>query len=178
MRKPRLAIVLESGLLASRWILAPFYVGLVVALLALLGIFAEEVPREIAHLREIAPERVAEAAIMMTLSLIDLSLAGNLLVMVILSGYENFVSQIQAAPESERPAWMGTVDFSALKMKLISSVVAISIIALLRTYLELDENQRPPAAMLTWQVIITFTFVASGVLLAIMDFIVARTNRH
>jgi uncharacterized protein (TIGR00645 family) len=97
--------------------------------------------------------------------------------MVILSGYENFVSQIQAPANSERPVWMGTVDFSGLKMKLISSVVAISVIAMLRTYLELDQYQ-PPPRVLMWQVGITLTFVVSGVLLAIMDFIVARTVKH
>jgi uncharacterized protein (TIGR00645 family) len=177
MQKSRLAILLETGLLASRWILAPFYIGLVVALIALLGVFVVEVPREIIHLRATAPERLAERAIMMTLSLIDLSLAGNLLVIVILSGYENFVSQIQARPNSERPVWMGTVDFSGLKMKLISSIVAISVIALLRTYLELDESL-PPPPMLKWQVLITVAFVISGVLLAILDWIVERTPRH
>jgi uncharacterized protein (TIGR00645 family) len=177
MPKSRLAVALETGLLASRWILAPFYIGLVIALISLLGVFVVEVPREIAHLRVTPPERLAEMAIMMTLSLIDLSLAGNLLVMVILSGYENFVSQIQAPANSERPVWMGTVDFSGLKMKLISSVVAISVIAMLRTYLELDQYQ-PPPRVLMWQVGITLTFVVSGVLLAIMDFIVARTVKH
>jgi uncharacterized protein (TIGR00645 family) len=111
----------------------------------------------------------------MALSLIDLSLAGDLLLIVILAGYENFVSRIHAAPEAERPAWMGTIDFSGLKMKLIASIVAISTIALLRTYLEIGDRPLDPA-MLLWQVVITLTFVVAGVLLALMDFVVSRTE--
>jgi len=111
----------------------------------------------------------------MALSLIDLSLAGNLLIIVILSGYENFIARIEAASPDDRPPWMGTVDFSGLKMKLITSIVAISAISLLRTYLEIGDHD-PDQATLTWQVVILLTFVVSGVLLAIMDWIIARTD--
>ncbi len=174
--RPQLARWLESGLFAARWLLAPFYVGLALALVALLGVFAVELPREIQHLFESAPPRLAETGILMSLSLIDLSLTANLLILVILSGYKNFVSRIESA-EQEWPAWMGTLDFAGLKIKLISSIVAISAIALLRTYLEIEDRPQSPAVLM-WQVIITLTFVLSGVLLALMDFISSRTAKR
>ena len=175
MSTSRPARLLEAGLFAARWLLAPFYIGLVIALVALLGVFLVDLPREIEHLLHTPPARLAEAGILMALSLIDLSLAADLLLIVILAGYENFVSRIHAAPETERPAWMGTIDFSGLKMKLIASIVAISTIALLRTYLELGDHP-PDQATLLWEVAITLTFVVAGVLLALMDFIISRTD--
>jgi uncharacterized protein (TIGR00645 family) len=123
MPKPRFAVLLEASLFASRWVLAPFYIGLVIALIVLLGVFCWEVVHEIQHILQIPEARRAEAGILMALSLIDLSLAGDLLVIVILSGYENFVSRIQSAPDEAKPAWMGTIDFSGMKMKLISSII-------------------------------------------------------
>ena len=181
MTKPRAELVLEGLLFASRWLLAPFYVGLVIALFALLGVFCVELVNEIAHLFTLAPGKMPEAGIVMALSLIDLSLAGNLLIIVIFSGYENFVSRIDTARREDRPDWMGTVDFSGLKMKLIASIVAISAIALLKTFLEISDL--PPGhaidqPVLFWQVVIHLTFVASGVLLSVMDMIASKTLSH
>ena len=113
-------------------------------------------------------------AIMLALTLIDLSLAANLVIIVMFSGYENFVSKIDTGSHEDRPEWMGTVDFSGLKLKLIASIVAISGIALLKSFLEisagaafaLEEQQR-----LMWQVIVHLVFVVSGVLLALMDWL-------
>src|SRR3954452_1575673 len=101
---------LERGLFASRWLMAPFYLGLVLALAALLVVFARELVHEITLL----PTMNAEGAILMALSLIDMSLAGNLMLIVIFSGYENFVSRLDADDLADRPAWMGKVDFSGL----------------------------------------------------------------
>jgi uncharacterized protein (TIGR00645 family) len=177
MTKGRLENLLEAGLFASRWLLAPFYAGLSLALLALLGVFGRALIGETLHLTQTAPEKLSEAGILMALSLIDLSLAANLLIIVILSGYENFVSRIDSVSSDHRPAWLGTVDFHGLKMKLIASIVAISTIALLRTYLEIGDHA-PDPARLQWQVVIQLTFVVSGVLLALMDLIASRTERH
>jgi uncharacterized protein (TIGR00645 family) len=177
MTKPRLGSALEHVLFVSRWLLAPVYLGLVMALIALTCVFVVSLVSQIAHLIDTRPERLPEAAILMALSLIDLSLAANLLIIVILSGYENFVSRIDAVEFDDRPAWMGTIDFSGLKIKLISSVIAISAIALLRAYLEMGDSPLDPA-MLLWQVIILLTFVVSGVLLATMDLLVAKAERH
>ena len=175
MTKTRIERLLETALFASRWLLAPFYAGLTLALFALLAVFGRTLISEVGLLVQTAPEKLSEAGILMALSLIDLSLAANLLIIVILSGYENFVSRIDTVSPEHRPAWLGTVDFSGLKMKLIASIVAISAIALLRTYLEIGDHVPNPATLL-WQVVIQLTFVISGVLLALMDLIVSRTD--
>ena len=88
------------------------------------------------NLSDVDPEKV----ILAVLGMIDLSLAGNLVVIVIFSGYENFVSKINTENAEDRPSWMGTLDFSGLKMKLIGSIVAISAISLLRAFMSLSEE--------------------------------------
>src|SRR6202012_4422765 len=116
--------------------------GLVVALAALLVTFGQELMHEIVPI--FTGHARPEDAILMALSLIDLSLAGNLLLIVIFSGYENFVSKIDTGDDEDRPGWMGTVDFSGLKMKLIASIVAISAIALLKAFMRLAEGNDIP----------------------------------
>ena len=172
--KPRAELILEISLFRSRWQMAPFYVGLVVALAALLVVFVAEAWRELSHLMSMSPED----AILMVLSLIDLSLAGNLLLIVVFSGYENFVSKINTGDDEDRPSWMGTVDFSGLKMKLMASIAAISAIALLKAFMELAEGQAVDDRHLAWLVGIHITFVVSGVLLALMDWLASKTDKH
>ncbi|MBU4433776.1 MAG: TIGR00645 family protein [Alphaproteobacteria bacterium] len=175
MLKPRLELMLERGLFASRWLMAPFYVGLVIALCALLVVFFQELFHELPHVLSMTPED----AILLALSLIDLSLAANLLVIVTLSGYENFVSKIDTGAHEDRPEWMGTVDFSGLKMKLIASIVAISAIALLKAFLKLSELNTPiDQPRLLWLVLVHLSFVVSGVLLALMDWLNSKVTKH
>ena len=175
MKKPVLETWLERGLFASRWLMAPFYVGLVIALAAMIVVFFQELFHELPRLLEMKPED----AIVLALSLIDLSLAANLLVIVILSGYENFVSKIDTASHEDRPDWMGTVDFSGLKMKLIASIVAISAIALLKAFLNLSEpGETIDQTRLLWLVVVHLSFVVSGVLLAVMDWLNSRVEKH
>lgn len=171
--KPVGEVLLESFLFKSRWLMAPFYVGLVVALAALVWVFFMELVHELAHLPTMSPED----AILMALSLIDLSLAGNLMLIVIFSGYENFVSKIDTGDHEDRPSWMGHVDFSGLKMKLIASITAISAISLLRSFMSLTDESVDQTKLM-WMVIIHVTFVASGVLLALMDLIASKTPSH
>jgi uncharacterized protein (TIGR00645 family) len=167
--------LLERGLFASRWLMAPFYVGLVGALMAMLWVFFQELLHDIPQV----PHMDAEGAIVMALSLIDLSLSANLLIIVIFSGYENFVSKIDIGDHADRPAWMGQVDFSGLKMKLIASIVAISAIALLKAFLNLTEpGVVLDQARLMWMTGIHITFVISGVLLALMDWLTGQTRGH
>ena len=119
-----------------------------------------------------------EKGILLALTLIDLSLAANLVLIVIFSGYENFVSKINAGRREDRPEWMGTIDFSALKLKLIASIVAISGIALLKAFLEIQDPEHAlDVTHLMWMVIIHLTFVASGVLLAVMDWLSSRSGK-
>lgn len=173
-KKPRAEVLLETGLFHARWLMAPFYVGLVLALAALLFVFGKKLILALPTVGAMS----AEDAILLVLSLIDLSLAGNLLLIVIFSGYENFVSKIDTANHEDRPSWMGTVDFSGLKMKLIASIVAISAISLLKAFMQLSEGQGISDRSLLWLVVIHVTFVVSGVLLALMDWLAAKVDRH
>jgi uncharacterized protein (TIGR00645 family) len=169
--------VLEAILFKSRWLLAPFYLGLVLSLVLLLGAFIAELMHfmpQLLDLTHIDPEQV----ILAVLSLIDLSLAGNLVVIVIFSGYENFVSKINTENAEDRPSWMGTLDFSGLKMKLIGSIVAISAISLLRAFMTLTEDTAPlDERKLMWMLILHLTFVGSGLMFAIMDYIGNRAEK-
>jgi uncharacterized protein (TIGR00645 family) len=169
--------VLEQTLFKSRWLLAPFYLGLVVSLLLLLAAFVAELLHAIPmafNMAELDPEHM----ILTALGLIDLSLAGNLVVIVIFSGYENFVSKINTENAEDRPSWMGTLDFSGLKMKLIGSIVAISAISLLRAFMTLTEQDVPlDEPRLRWMVGLHLTFVVSGLLFASMDWVGNRAER-
>ncbi len=167
---------LEWLLFNSRWMLAPFYLGLVMALLLLLSAFAGELLHAAPHLFDVH-EADPEQIILVVLSLIDLSLAGNLVVIVIFSGYENFVSRIDTHASEDRPSWMGTLDFSGLKMKLIGSIVAISAISLLRAFMTLGQADAPlDEARLRWLVILHLTFVFSGLVFAAMDYVGNRAE--
>jgi uncharacterized protein (TIGR00645 family) len=173
-RHPAIERVLEQLIFASRWLMAPFYLGLVVALGVLMVKFVIElielVP-EVVHLKE-------TEVILGILTLIDLSLAGNLLLIVIFAGYENFVSKIDVARHKDRPEWMGTVDFSGLKLRLVASIVAISAIHLLKSFMNVSQIDKTD---LLWLVIVHGTFVVSGVLLAFMDRIAGHSptaRRH
>jgi uncharacterized protein (TIGR00645 family) len=169
--------VLEQTLFKSRWLLAPFYLGLVVSLLLLLAAFVAELLHAIPmafNMAELNPEHM----ILTALGLIDLSLAGNLVVIVIFSGYENFVSKINTENAEDRPSWMGTLDFSGLKMKLIGSIVAISAISLLRAFMTLTEPEAPlDIPRLRWMLFLHLTFVVSGLLFATMDWVGNRAER-
>lgn len=159
----------ERLLFASRWLLAPLYVGMVVALVAILIKFVQELWLLVTHIIGATGDEV----ILEVLALIDLGLLANLVLIVIFAGYENFVSKIAAARRSEdRPRWMGHVDFSGLKMKLIGSIVAISAIGLLADFIGMeDAGHKLDAKLLTWRVVLHLTFVASGVLFAVMDWL-------
>ena len=119
-------------------------------------------------------------AVLAVLSLIDITLTGNLLLMVLFAGYENFVSKMDIGDHKDRPDWMGKVDFAGLKLKLIASIVAISGINLLKSFMALDATAMTAAKeqQLFWMVIIHLVFIASGVMLAFMDKIVAATAKH
>jgi uncharacterized protein (TIGR00645 family) len=173
-RKPAAERALELLLFRARWLMAPFYVGLAVALAALLFVFCKELWHELAGLADMTPSR----GVLMALSLIDLSLAGNLLVIVIFSGYETFVSRMDIDDDGERPAWMGLIDFSGLKMKMMASIVAISAVALLRAFVLMAEEETIPNAEMAWLLGIHMGFVVSALLLAVMDYVVSKTAKR
>ena len=151
----------------SRWLLAPFYVGLVVALVVILVKFFEEVWHLVTHVFSIEGEQL----ILSVLALLDLTLLANLVLIVIFAGYENFVSKIAVARNAEdRPSWMGRVDFSGLKMKLIGSIIAISAIGLLQDFTEAGTPEFTQQEQL-WRVILHVTFLLSGIAFAFMDWL-------
>lgn len=164
----------EAGLFASRWLMAPMYLGLVVSLGMLMVIFL----RDLAYYVPQVMSMTAEEVILVCLTLIDLTLAANLLLIVIFSGYENFVSKFDFDAGQDRPDWMGKVDFGGLKMKLVASIVAISGIHLLKRFMEIGESVADAKfgeTELFWLVVIHLTFVVSGVLLAVMDWLQAKS---
>jgi len=165
----RLESPLERVIFGSRWLMAPFYLGLIGSLAVLMFKFLQE----LIHFFPLAASAQESEVILWVLSLIDLSLAGNLVLMVIFSGYENFVSKIDIASHEDRPDWMGTVDFSGLKLKLIASIVAISGIHLLKSFMAIDSINKEN---LMWLLILHGTFVASGVLLAVMDYVTEKSH--
>lgn len=162
---------LERGLFASRWLMAPFYFGLVLALVALLYVFAEELYHVFTHITTLEASDVILAA----LSLIDLSLAGNLLLIVIFSGYESFVSKIDIEGHEDQFEWKGKVDFAAMKLKLIASIVAISGIHLLKVFMDIQKYDQK---QIQWMIVIHVVFVVSGVMLAVMDRIAYGPKSH
>jgi uncharacterized protein (TIGR00645 family) len=161
----------ERFLFASRWLLAPVYLGMVVALLAIVIKFFQELWFMVTELLDASSDQLVLAV----LALLDLALLGNLVLIVIFAGYETFVSKIRIAKGSEdRPHWMGHVDFSGLKMKLIGSIVAISVIGLLHDFTLLTDESgldhfNPQIEF--WRLMLHLTFVISGVLFSLMDWL-------
>ena len=163
----KLTHAIEVTLFRARFLLAPLYLGLVGALILLCWRFIVEFYHIVQHIGE----ATAQTFTLELLALLDLTLLANLILMVIFAGYENFVSRIDVAAESkDRPHWMGTIDFSGLKIKLIGSLVAISVIELLKDFIELA-GQDDVGGGTKWRIVIHLTFVASGVLFALMDWI-------
>ncbi len=160
---------LEKTIFASRWLMAPFYVGLIVSLLLLMIKFVQYLVALLPKLFSMSESEI----ILSVLSLIDLSLAGNLLMIVIFSGYENFVSKLDVGEHVDRPDWMGKVDFGGLKLKLIASIVAISGIHLLKAFMDIHHLDKEEVL---WMVVLHLAFVISGVLLALMDWIAEQAK--
>lgn len=155
-------VFFERLMYAARWLLAPIYIGLSAALLALAIKFFQEVFHILPHVLELAEADL----ILGILSLIDMGLVGGLIVMVMFSGYENFVSALNIGEHTEKLEWLGKMDAGSLKNKVAASIVAISSIHLLRVFMEL---QSIPDSKLLWYVIIHLTFVLSAVVMAKID---------
>ena len=166
---------METAIFNSRWLLAPFYLGLVVSIALLFIKFAQELYHLTTHVTSASEHTV----IIGILALVDMALVGSLLLMIVFSGYEIFVSKIDVAEHKDRPDWMGKVDFSGLKLKVIGAIVAISAIDLLKTFMEIPADlTKANSEMFLWKVTIHMAFVLSGVLFALMDRISAETKPH
>jgi len=169
----RIERALETLLFSSRWLLAPFFLALILCLVALLI----QAGLHVFHVLQTVFTASETSVVLDALSLIDLSFCGALVVLVIFSGYENFVSRIDhidepdggekaAAAQASWPEWMRHIDFNGLKLKLLSSIVAISAIQTLRVMLDMQNRSN---AEIAWTVGIHLSFVVSALLLALMD---------
>ncbi len=164
----RVELLIEGFLYRSRWLLAPFYLGLVIAIAILLTKFVQEI-------LELLPgvlEKDFSHVLLVILRLVDIALIADLLILIIFSGYENFVSRIDVLDE-DRPRWMGKITFSGIKIKLFGSIVAISGIELLKVFMQVEEYT---AEQILWLVGIHLTFVLSGLLFSLMDKLAAQTH--
>jgi uncharacterized protein (TIGR00645 family) len=156
----------ERALFASRWLLAPFYAALGIGIVVLLLKLLQELFHFVTHMWEASEAQV----ILGVLTLVDLSFTASLLIIVMFSGYENFVSKIDHSDHKDWPEWMGTIDFTGLKLKLMSSIVAISAISLLKAFMDVKGSSDRD---LIWLVSIHMVFVVSGILMALTDRIAA-----
>jgi uncharacterized protein (TIGR00645 family) len=166
MHKRAVEHMLERVMFGSRWLLAPFYLGLTFALIILLIKFFQKFWGFASNVTSTSTDDM----VLGLLGLLDLTLLANLILIVIFAGYETFVSKIEVAKDNiDRPEWMGSVDFSGLKLKLIGSLVAISVIELLKDFMNaangVDETE------VKWRIAIHLTFVVSGLAFAIMDWV-------
>lgn len=152
----------ETLIFASRWLLAPIFIGLAAGLAVLLIKFARRTLELLSHVLTAD----GDSTIIGIPGLVDLALMGSLVVMVIFAGYENFVSKLDLANHKDKPSWMGHVGFGDLKLKLMASIVAISAIHVLESFMNVEHLSDRE---LGWSVGIHMAFVVSGVLLAVMD---------
>lgn len=162
-----LELKFEKALYASRWLLAPLYLGLSLALILLAIKFFQEV----IHFFPIIFSTSESDMVLVILSLVDMSLVGGLIIMVMLSGYENFVSRIDIDDGEEKLSWLGKLDSGSLKQKVAASIVAISSIHLLQKFMNADQIDNDK---LMWYVIIHITFVVSAIGMAWVD----KMNQH
>lgn len=148
--------LIENSLYSARWLLAPIYLGLSLILFVLAVKFFQET----AHIFMVILELKEKELVLLTLSLIDLAMLGGLIIMVMFSGYEIFVSRLDIGTEEEKLGWLGKLDAASLKLKIAASIVAISSIHLLRAFMSVEQI---PNDKLIWYVTIHLTFVASAV---------------
>ena len=167
----KLEIILERSIFAARWLLIPFYICCLLLIAILVLKFAQNFWFKIIPLVFVEVEQ--SEVILSILELIDLLLVANLLIIIVFSGYESFVSKFDLEENVDKPEWMSNISFSNLKLKLMGSLVTISAIDLLGSFIKVSEISQK---VLIWQVIIHFTFVISGLLFAWMDNISEKTE--
>ncbi len=158
----RLEFFVERVMYASRWIMAPVFLGMSLVLLVLAVKFFQELYHFVPHVLEIDEGQI----ILKLLTFIDLTLVGSLTLIVMFSGYENFVSRLDIGSTAEKLEWLGTHDYGSLKLKVATSIVAISSIRLLKVFMEVENiaNEK-----MLWYVIIHLTLVVSAFIMGYLD---------
>lgn len=167
MPQKKIELFVERMMYASRWIIAPVYLGLSLALLAISLKFFQE----LFHFFPLVMEMNESELILKLLTLIDITLVGSLIIIVMFSGYENFVSQMDIEDNTEKLGWLGTHDYGSLKLKVASSIVAISSIHLLKIFMNVQVTDNDK---LMWYVLIHLTMVVSALFMGVLD----RISRH
>lgn len=171
-----LETLLERTILLSRWLLVPLYL----ALIAVLMLFTVKAFQEVIHLFAAISSLSEVGLVLSVLSLIDMTLVANLLVMVILSSYETFVSNLDVTEDQEKPDWISKTDAATIKIKLAVAVVAISSIHLLKAFMT-GVAQKDDVSLwnnqVFWLVVIHLTFVVSALMMAVIDRIVFAQHR-
>ncbi len=168
--KPSSQRALGSFIFLSRWLQAPLYLGLIVAQ----GVYVYHFFLELWHLLTSVPNLDEKTIMLTVLGLIDVVMIANLLIMVIVGGYETFVSRLNLEGHPDQPEWLSHVNAGVLKVKLATALIGISSIHLLKTFIELGSKPVGDNSVM-WQVILHMTFVFSALLLAVTDRISTKT---
>ena len=175
-RDPRALRPIPRFIFASRWLQLPLYVGLIVAQMVYVYLFL----KELIHLVLESPGVTEQQAMLIVLGLIDVVMISNLLIMVIVGGYETFVSRMELNRHPDQPEWLSHVNASVLKIKLAMAIIGISSIHLLRTFIEAGQLGKPNAALtesgIMWQAIIHGLFILSAIGIALVDWISQQTG--
>ncbi|CAL4326018.1 TIGR00645 family protein [Buchnera aphidicola] len=154
--------IIEKIIYASRWLMFPVYVGLSFGFILLTVKFFQQIIYVIPDILIMSESGL----VLIVLSLIDIALVGGLLVMVMFSGYENFIAKMETNHELKRLGWMGTMDVNSIKNKVASSIVAISSVHLLRLFMEAEKISNDK---IMWCIVIHLTFVFSAFGMAYID---------
>jgi uncharacterized protein (TIGR00645 family) len=164
---------LERLFFASRWLVAPVYLGLSLALIVLGYKFFDELWHVFTHLQDAGFDE--SKVVLSLLAMVDLAMVAGLIVMVMFSGYENFVSKLDVDGGAEKLGWLGKLDAGTLKLKVAASIVAISSIHLLRKFMEAETISNDK---LMWYVIMHMAFVISALMLGLLDRMTGAGHRH
>ena len=163
---------LEMFIFWSRWLQAPLYLGLIIAQAAYVYLFMSELWHLI-HNLFFSSTRISETEVMLVvLGLIDVVMIANLLIMVIIGGYETFVSRLDLEGHPDQPEWLSHVNAGVLKIKLSTAIIGISSIHLLKSFINANNLS---GHTLQWQVIIHVVFLFSALAMAYVDKTMTQT---
>lgn len=154
---------MQKLMLASRWLMAPFYLFLVIGLMVLVYVAGVHLWHIVTHVTELDESQVT----VQLLQLVDLSLLASLIVIVVVSGFENYLTPIAKDENSTWPVWMSQIDFAALKLKLIASITAIASIQVLEIFINVETSKDRD---IMWSIAVLLTFVFTGLILALTDY--------
>lgn len=167
--------LLERFIFASRWIQAPLYVGLILAMVVYACVFCMQLIDVCANLSSFGDVHAEERVMLGVLTLVDITMVANLVVMVVIGGYATFVSRLDLLRHADRPDWLEKINAGTMKIKLTSSLVGISAIHLLKSFIDIEKVE---PSHIQWQVIIHVVFLLSGLLLALTERVLHPTESH